>query len=107
MIRATRREAGLTQAELAARSGTSQPTLSAYEHGRKAPSAQTLQRILAAGGARLTTRESRPVITPSAATLGQRDRALRQVIELAAELPTRHPSTLAYPRLPLASGSEG
>jgi transcriptional regulator with XRE-family HTH domain len=45
--------AGLGQTELAARAGTSRPTLSAYEHGRKAPTADTLERVLAAAGARL------------------------------------------------------
>ena len=45
--------AGLGQAELAVRAGTSRPTLSAYEHGRKAPTADTLERVVAAAGARL------------------------------------------------------
>jgi transcriptional regulator with XRE-family HTH domain len=45
--------AGLGQAELAVRAGTSRPTLSAYEHGRKAPTADTLERVLDAAGARL------------------------------------------------------
>jgi transcriptional regulator with XRE-family HTH domain len=46
-------EAGLSQLELARRAGTSRPTLSAYEHGRKAPTADTLERLLAAAGFRL------------------------------------------------------
>ncbi|WP_204839215.1 helix-turn-helix transcriptional regulator [Nocardioides nitrophenolicus] len=35
LFETARRAAGLTQAALATRSGTSRPTLSAYENGRK------------------------------------------------------------------------
>lgn len=42
--------AGLSQDELASRAGTSRPTLSAYEHGRKSPTLATTARILAAAG---------------------------------------------------------
>lgn len=52
LIAAARRRAGLTQAELAALAGTSQPAISAYEAGRRSPSVATLQRLLAACGAR-------------------------------------------------------
>ncbi|MFN0281211.1 MAG: helix-turn-helix domain-containing protein [Kineosporiaceae bacterium] len=45
--------ARLSQLELARRAGTSRPTLSAYEHGRKAPTADTLERLLAAAGFRI------------------------------------------------------
>lgn len=45
-----RAAAGLSQAALAERSGTSRPTLSAYEHGRKSPKLDTAQRILRAAG---------------------------------------------------------
>lgn len=41
---------GLTQAELARRSRTSRPTLSAYEHGRISPTVATFERILGAAG---------------------------------------------------------
>ncbi|WP_436699134.1 helix-turn-helix transcriptional regulator [Nocardioides sp. BYT-33-1] len=50
LFETARRAAGLTQAALAARSGTSRPTLSAYENGRKSPSLDTAERILAAAG---------------------------------------------------------
>lgn len=55
-----RRVSGLNQGELAERAGTSRPTLSAYEHGRKTPSVDTMSRLLAAAGARL---ELAPVIS--------------------------------------------
>ena len=54
LIQAARRHADLTVTELAARAGTSRATLSAYEHGRKAPTATTLERILEAAGFTLT-----------------------------------------------------
>jgi transcriptional regulator with XRE-family HTH domain len=49
-IRELRRKAGLTQAELARVAGTSQPTIAAYEGGRKSPTLQTLSRIARAVG---------------------------------------------------------
>jgi transcriptional regulator with XRE-family HTH domain len=48
-----RRSRGLTQAELAAVVGIDQPNLSAYEHDRRTPSAETLHRIVTACGYRL------------------------------------------------------
>lgn len=41
-----REAAGLSQGALAARAGTSRPTLSAYEHGRKSPTLDTAARIV-------------------------------------------------------------
>ena len=99
-IRTARLEAGLTQAELAERSATSQATLSAYEQGRKMPSARTLGRILAASGHRLRIENgSRPVRTPSAAAHARVARSLHDVLELAAALPSRPSTALRYPRL--------
>lgn len=40
-----RRLVGMTQAELARRAHTSQPTIAAYEAGRKSPSLRTLERL--------------------------------------------------------------
>ena len=54
LIRLARDEAGLSQAALAQISGTSRPTLSAYEHGRKSPTLATAARIVAAAGYDLT-----------------------------------------------------
>ncbi len=45
VIRELRRQAGLTQAQLAEEAGTSQPTIAAYESGTKSPRVQTLWRI--------------------------------------------------------------
>jgi len=95
-----RRRAGLTQSELAARSGTSQATVSAYESGRKAPSVATLERLLAATGAQLSV-ESRATraVDPSPRVLSRRARTLLDVLELAEALPTRHEPALRFPRL--------
>ncbi|UDY22929.1 helix-turn-helix domain-containing protein [Nocardioides sp. Kera G14] len=56
LIEQARRSCGLTQVELAARAGTSQATLSAYERGLKSPSLKVAGRILAATGHELTLR---------------------------------------------------
>ena len=50
LLREARQRAGLSLAALARRSGTSRTTLSSYEHGRKVPTAATLQRVLSAAG---------------------------------------------------------
>ena len=103
-IRAARERAGLTQAALAARAGTSQATISAYESGRKQPSVQTLSRLLAAAGTRLTVAPAeRAVIQPSREQLDRAGRALVDVLGLAAALPTRHEPELRYPPLRAAS----
>ena len=99
-LRDARRDAGLSQRELAARVGTSQATISAYENGSKQPSVATLSRLLAATGARLTvTRASQPVVEPSPRELKRTARALRDVLDLAGALPVRHRRQLGYPRL--------
>jgi transcriptional regulator with XRE-family HTH domain len=50
LLERARRDAGLSQDELARRAGTSRPTLSAYENGRKSPSLSTAERLLAQAG---------------------------------------------------------
>lgn len=50
IIEHARRMAGLTQADLAELAGTSRPTLSAYESGRKSPTLTTAERILEMAG---------------------------------------------------------
>lgn len=50
VIEEARLASGLGQAELAALSGTSQPTLSAYERGRKTPGLTVAERIVNAAG---------------------------------------------------------
>ena len=50
LLERARASAGLTQDELARRAGTSRPTLSAYENGRKSPTVATFARLLAEAG---------------------------------------------------------
>ena len=107
-ISSARRAAGLTQMELAARSGTSQATICAYERGTKVPSSTTLARVIGAAGRRLTTAPaSLPVRVPSADDLEHRNRVLAQVLDLAERLPTRRPGQLGYPRLPATGRPPG
>ncbi len=70
-----RRSAGLSQDALARRAGTSRPTLSAYEHGRKSPTLATTTRLLSEAGfemaavprvtfTEMTTPRGRVVVVP-------------------------------------------
>jgi predicted nucleotidyltransferase/DNA-binding XRE family transcriptional regulator len=83
MIRRARAGAGLSQAELAERAGTSQPALARYETGASLPTLPTLERLLSACGRRLQVRAVRAT-TPSPAStsvrgqLGPQARALRR-----------------------------
>ena len=103
-LRTARARAGLSQAELAARAGTSQATVSAYEHGHKRPSVETFARLLAVAGARLTVEEGPPARTePSPAQLRRAGRILVDVLALAEALPSRPERELRYPRLDRAA----
>lgn len=83
LIRTRREAAGLSQDALAARAGTSQPAVSRYESGASSPSVETLDRLLAAMGARLelnaaTSLRRLDVRTPRMAKLrANRDRVRR------------------------------
>lgn len=58
-VRDARSAAGLTQAQLAARLGVTQPTVAALERRDANPTLRTLERTLNACGRTLTTAESR------------------------------------------------
>lgn len=60
LLLAVRRRRGLTQTELAVRARTSQPVISAYEHGRRDPSVATLRRLVEASGERLVLDATMP-----------------------------------------------
>jgi transcriptional regulator with XRE-family HTH domain len=103
-LQAARLRAGLTQAELARRAGTSQATISSYESGAKQPSVATFSRLLAAAGARLAVEDAgAPRAEPSRGELERAGRTLAQVIALAEALPVRHEAELRYPRLKRAA----
>lgn len=84
LIRTTRERAGLSQLELARRAGTSQPAVSRYESGVSSPAVDTLDRLLAAMGARLELRADEAprrldVRTPRMARLRAHRDAIRRV----------------------------
>jgi predicted nucleotidyltransferase/DNA-binding XRE family transcriptional regulator len=82
-IRRARTTAGLTQAELAFRAGTSQPALARYETGASLPALPTLERLLAACGYRFQIRAVREHRSSAPTTsvrgqLGPQARVLRR-----------------------------
>lgn len=101
IIQAVRRRQGLTQAELARRAGTSQPVISAYEHGRRDPTYQTLRKLVEAGGERLHLHAGPPGsdLPPPTDVLEHAHRLL-DVLTLADAIPVRRrASVLTAPRL--------
>lgn len=56
VVNGARNRAGLTQAELARRMGTTQPVVARLEGGRTRPSMRTLERFAKATGSRLLIR---------------------------------------------------
>lgn len=90
VVEQARVAAGLSQAALARRAGTSRPTLSAYERDRKSPTLQTAARVVAAAGFDLTLTpriefrqvaadRGRPIQVPSALPRLPLERALATV----------------------------
>jgi uncharacterized protein len=94
LIARVRHTSGLSQAELARRSGLHQSVLSAYEHGRRQPSVAALARIARAAGLEL---EISPLSDADA--LERSGRVLIDVLELADRLPSKPRGKLTYPPL--------
>jgi transcriptional regulator with XRE-family HTH domain len=93
-IRTSRQRAGLSKRELARRAHTSPAAIVAYESGTREPSLPTLQRILAAAGARADLVVASSAL-PDVAT---RARRLVEVLEFAEHFPhRRRPDLLAFP----------
>jgi transcriptional regulator with XRE-family HTH domain len=88
------RTSGLTQAELARRSGLQQSVLSAYAHGHRQPSVAALARIAHVAGLDLA-------ISPlaDADALERSGRILVDVLELADRMPSKPRGELRYPPL--------
>lgn len=89
-----RQTSGLSQAELARRSGLQSSVLSAYEHGRRQPSVSALARV--ARAARLELAISPPT---DADALERSGRVLLDVLELADRMPSKPRGELTYPPL--------
>lgn len=103
LIARCRARAGLSQRELAERSGTSAAAICRHEQGQRVPRVDTLARIVAATGATLELRVTWPDAPVDLAANG---RALEQVLELADHLPHRPEPHLTFPVLrDLAAGS--
>src|SRR5689334_15599842 len=90
LLKAVRRRGGLTQAELARRAGTSQPVVSAYEHGRRDPTLHTLAKLVEAGGEQLRIDAAPPTSDLSPPRdLAEHNRRLLDVLSLADAIPRR------------------
>lgn len=101
LIRQARARHGLTQAALARNAATSQPVVSAYEHGRRDPSIETLRRLVAAAGDRLQVGLAAVVPDlPPPASPAEHARRLVDVLLLADAVPSRRRAEhLDAPRL--------
>jgi transcriptional regulator with XRE-family HTH domain len=91
----------LTQAELARRAGTTQPVVSAYEHGRRDPTYATLRKLVEAGGEHLELLAAMPhPDVPPALTPEEHGRRLVDVLSLADAIPARRrAATMRAPRM--------
>jgi transcriptional regulator with XRE-family HTH domain len=94
LIGEIRRTSGLTQAELARRTGIQRSVLSAYEHGRRQPAVAALARIATAAGLEL-----RVAPASDRAELARAGKIFAQVLDLAGQLPYRPTRGLSYPPL--------
>lgn len=89
LLRETRRERGLDQAELARRAGTTQGYISRIERGSVSPTLRTLERLLHAMGRRLVA-DTEP-LEPGNASVAQLQADFRELsaaarLEQAMEL---------------------
>lgn len=102
LIALARQRSGLTQAELGRAAGTTQPVISAYEHGHRDPGTVTLARLIAAAGSRLDLRlaPADPSDLPPPLDAEERAARLVDVLLLADAYPPRqHRRTLEMPRM--------
>ena len=93
LLRRVRHAAGLSQQELACRAGTSRTAVSAYEHGHKSPSLDTVERLLSSSGYEL---DARP-LTTFTTVAGARGRALQVPDRLPQLAPERALATVTLP----------
>lgn len=96
-LRAARQAAKLSLRELAARAGTSHPTLQAYESGKKVPSVITFLRILEAAGFAAHVQLSRRIREHNGLDRGEE---LAAVLKLAEQFPQRPAQKMPFPVFP-------
>jgi transcriptional regulator with XRE-family HTH domain len=100
LLRVARERKGLSQAALAARAGTSQPVISAYENGRRDPTTRTLRRLITAAGGRLELLlVAEPPDIPPPVDPEEHGARLVDVLLLADAIGHRERGRLAYPRI--------
>lgn len=84
LITDARSRAGITQAQLAKRAGTSQPAVARYESGQSYPSTATLSRLLRACGFDIDVKLKRASIADLSSPLAQKVRKHRgEILALA------------------------
>jgi transcriptional regulator with XRE-family HTH domain len=94
IVKEIRDQSGLSQAELARRSGLPRSVVNAYLKGNREPGADALARLAAAGGFELQLGRRRPPVDAERAS-----KVLVQVLDLAEALPFRPRPDLGYPRI--------
>lgn len=94
-LRQAREASGLSLRGLASRANTSHSTILAYEQGKKVPSAEVFLRLLNACGFELGCLRSPRVCMDDPF---ERGRELEEVLDLAAQFPSRPAKKLQYPR---------
>lgn len=94
LVAQIQQRSGLSQAELARRTGIPRSVLNVYIRGRREPGAEALMRIAAAGGCELQLAERRPPVDAERA-----GEILVQVLELAEALPYRPRAEVDTPSL--------
>ena len=88
------RESGLSQAELARRTGIPRSVLNVYLKGRREPGADILIRLAGAAGFSLGLEPRKPPVDPERAS-----KILVQVLGLAEALPFRPRAEMEFPPL--------
>ena len=97
LLEAARTRSGLSLREIARRAGTSHATLSAYLHGTKTPSLETLVRIVESCGLAVDISLEPRIRSANGVPRGDE---LEQVLRLAAQFPARAARDPGFPVFP-------
>ncbi len=91
-------KSGLSQAELARRSGLSRSVINAYLHGTRQPGTDALLHIARSANLEVSLKSQKDIVDPIRA-----GRILEQVLDLAEALPFERSDKLEFPGLPRIS----